>query len=96
MCGSRNYPDSHHGRPLEILRGGGIFKSQTFRGNYEAILEFSGMRRGAKQKTFRVGVWISSGSTQFCKKVNRLALQCQRTLQRLQYYKNIAFNLTLF
>jgi len=64
MCGSRNYPYYPQGRSLEIPRGRGDLKAKLLEGQYEAKLEFPGGCGGAKQKTFRGGVWIFSGTTQ--------------------------------
>ena len=49
---------------MEIPRGRGDLKAKLLEGQYEAKLEFPGGRGGAKQKTFRGGVWIFSGTTQ--------------------------------
>ena len=57
MCSSRKIP--------EIPRGRGVLKVKILEAKYEAKLEFPrGGMGGAKQKTFRGGVWIFSGTAQ--------------------------------
>ena len=65
MCGSRKNPYPPHGRSLEIP-GGGVLKAKFLEEMYENKLEFpgGGRRGGAKQKTFRGGVWTFSGTAQ--------------------------------
>ena len=61
-------PEIIHTTPMEghwkIPRGRGDLKAKLLEGQYEAKLEFPGGYGGAKQKTFRGGVWIFSGTTQ--------------------------------
>ena len=55
MCGSRNYPYYPHRRSLVIPRGRGDLKAKLLEGQYEAKLEFPGVCRGTKRKTFHWG-----------------------------------------
>ena len=68
MCSSRKNPYPPHGRSLEILGGGGgVLKGKFLEAMYENKLEFPRGRGGAKQETFRGGVWIFSGTVQYTK-----------------------------
>ena len=64
MCSSRKNPYPPHGRSLEIPRGRGVLKAKFLEAMYENKLEFPEGKGGAKQKTFRGGVWIFSGTAQ--------------------------------
>ena len=62
-------PEIIHTTPTEghwkFLGGGGGLKAKLLEGKYEAKLEFPEGCGGTKQKTFRGGVWIFSGTTHY-------------------------------
>ena len=64
MCGSRKNPYPAHGRSLEIPRGRGVLKAKLLEEKCENKPESPGGRGDAKQKTFRGGIWIFSGTAQ--------------------------------
>ena len=66
FCSSRKNPYPPYGRSLEIPRGRGVLKVKMLEAKYEAKLEFPGGTGGAKQKTFRGGRWLFSGTAQLC------------------------------
>ena len=61
-------PDKIHTHPMEghYKFLGGVLKAKFLEEMYENKLEFpgGGRRGGAKQKTFRGGVWTFSGTAQ--------------------------------
>jgi len=65
VLSSRKNPCPPHGKSLKIPRGGD-FKSQNFEAKYEVKLEFLGGREGARQQPSIGGVWMFSGTTQWC------------------------------
>jgi len=58
LCSSRKYPYPPQGRLTEIPRGMGLSKTQYFKGEYDAKLEFpEGMGGGFKLKNIPWGMY---------------------------------------
>ena len=55
LCGSRKYPYSPHRRDWKFQGGGGVSKTQKFKGMYEAKLEFPEGWGGQRANPFHGG-----------------------------------------